>query len=300
MKTILPLAFIGAGSMAQALIRGLLAAGLARPRDIRVTNKADRQRLAAVASAYGVSTFRTREAAIRDARTVVLATKPQDAAVALDQCRKALHTAEELPLVISVAAGIPTRYVEDRLPEGIAVVRAMPNTSCSVGESATALSGGRWAGPRDMAAAADIFGAVGYVVAVPEGQMDVVTGLSGSGPAYIYLMLEAMAEAGTALGLDPELSYRLALETAKGAAATVLASGDTAAGLVELRRRVTSPGGTTMAGLAALEEAGFARAVIEAVLRAAERATQLSVGATAESPTPLPFSGTYPFRTRPK
>jgi pyrroline-5-carboxylate reductase len=151
-----------------------------------------------------------------------------------------------------------------------------------------------------MAAAADIFGAVGYVVAVPEGQMDVVTGLSGSGPAYIYLMLEAMAEAGTALGLDPELSYRLALETAKGAAATALASGDTAAGLVELRRRVTSPGGTTMAGLAALEEAGFARAVIEAVRRAAERATQLSVGATAESPTPLPFSGTYPFRTRPK
>ncbi|MEW6032887.1 MAG: pyrroline-5-carboxylate reductase [Bacillota bacterium] len=273
----LPVAFVGAGSMARALVGGLLAAGFAGPADVRVTNRSDRERLRSMAETFKVRTYRGgargRAATLRGARVVVLATKPQDAPVALDQCREVLETLGERPLVISVAAGLSTRAVEDRLPPGTPVVRAMPNTSCQVGRSATALAGGRWAAESDLEAARLLFGSVGFVVKVPEEQMDAVTGLSGSGPAYIYLMLEAMTEAGASLGLPPDLAYRLALETLRGAVSTALLTSESPA---ELKRRVTSPGGTTMAGLAVLEESGFKRAVIEAVRRASERSAQLA------------------------
>ncbi len=265
-----PLAFLGAGSMAQALVRGLLAAGLTAPRDVRVTNRSDRPRLETLARTYGVAPCRSKRETLRGAGTVILATKPVDAAACLRQARPYLAGH---PLVISVVAGLRTSAVEDLIPNGTPVVRAMPNTSCSVGESATALASGRWATAEHLAVARRLFGVVGMVVELDEDSMDAVTGLSGSGPAYVYLMLEAMAEAGVGLGLDPEVSYRLALQTIRGAAATAQLTGESPA---ELRRKVTSPGGTTMAGLAALERAGFKHGVIEAIRRAAERSAELA------------------------
>lgn len=269
----LPLTFLGAGSMAQALVRGLLAAGLASPDEIRVTNRSNRARLELVARTYGVRVHTGKEEALRGARTVIVATKPADVAGCLEECRPHLEDRAGLPLFISVATGVSTAAIESLLPAGTPVVRAMPNTSCSVGESATALAAGRWAGPGHMAVARRLFEVVGLVVELDESLMDVITGLSGSGPAYVYLMLEAMTEAGVRLGLDPELSHRLALQTIRGAAATAQVTGEDPA---ELRRKVTSPGGTTMAGLAVLERVGFKQGVIEAVRRAAERAAELA------------------------
>lgn len=282
-----PLAFLGAGSMAQALVRGLLAAGLASPPDIRVTNRSHRPRLEALARIYGVASYRSKRETLRGAGTVILATKPADAATCLEQARPYL---DGHPLVISVVAGLTTDVVEGLVPEGTPVVRAMPNTSCSVGESATALTSGRWATAEHLAVAKRLFGVVGMVVELDEDGMDAVTGLSGSGPAYVYLMLEAMAEAGVELGLDPDVSYRLALQTIRGAAATAQLTGESPA---ELRRKVTSPGGTTMAGLAALERAGFKQGVIEAVRRAAERAAELAPGSAREA-----GRGARPYRFR--
>ncbi len=287
---LLPLAILGAGSMAQALIRGLLAAGMAAPGDIRVTNRSDRARLAAVAETYGVRACLTKREALDGARTVVVATKPADVAGCLEECRPWLAGADglapdagrpgasPLPLVVSVAAGVSTQTIERLLPARTPVVRAMPNTSCGVRESATAIAPGRWATPTHLAAARLLFEVVGLVVELDESKMDAITGLSGSGPAYVYLMLEAMTEAGAGLGLDPDLAYKLALQTLRGAAATAQLTGEDPA---ELRRKVTSPGGTTMAGLAALERAGFKQGLIEAVRRAAERAAELAPGAPA-------------------
>ncbi len=301
----LPLTFLGAGSMARALIRGLLTAGLAVPSDIRVTNRSNRARLDDLARTYGVMTHPAKREALAGAKTVVLATKPADVVACLEESRPHLmapngaesHAAARgagssttsrgagssaparRPLVISVAAGVGTATIERLLPPGTPVVRAMPNTSCSVGESATVLCAGRWAGDGGLEVARRLFGVVGLVVDLDESQMNAITGLSGSGPAYVYLLLEAMTEAGARLGLDPGLSYRLALQTLRGAAATAQVTGETAA---ELRRKVTSPGGTTMAGLAVLEGAGFKQAVIDAVRRAAERAAELEPSPEAD------------------
>ncbi len=311
---LLPIALLGAGSIAQALVRGLLQAGVARPGDIRVTNRSDRVRLERVAQTYGVRPASDKAAALAGAKTVILATKPADAATCLEECRPHLErmrawpwrtaegdagaaataegdagaaatagrvsAASPLPLVISVAAGLTTAFVESLLPPGTPVVRAMPNTSCAVGESATALAAGRSATAEHVEVARSVFAAVGDVVVLEEGLMDAITGLSGSGPAYVYLMLEAMTEAGVNLGLDPETAGRLSLQTLRGAVATALATGEDPR---ELRRRVTSPGGTTMAGLKVLEDAGFKEGLIGAVRRAAERSAEMAAAEAARS-----------------
>lgn len=282
-----PMAFVGAGSIAEALLRGLIAAGIAGPDTIILTNRSDRGRLERLAATYGVRTTPDKREALAAAGIVVLAVKPADAPAALAECRAALAFARavapagaparqavaQFPLLVSVVAGLRTTALEAWLPEGARVVRAMPNTSCSVGESATALAVGRWAGAADLDAATSIFEAVGLTAVVDEDLLDAVTGLSGSGPAYLYLFLEAMTEAGTALGLDAGLAYRLALQTIRGAAETARQTGENPA---DLRRRVSSPGGTTLAGLAALEGAGFRQAVVDAVRRAARRSAELS------------------------
>jgi len=280
-----PVTFLGAGSLAQALIRGFLAAGILAPDDIRVTNRSSQERLDEVARTYDVATYRTKRTALADARTIILATKPADAPACLAQCRPILESgglpADDagwdaggpLPLLISVVAGLRTAAIEALVPPGLPAVRAMPNTSCGVRESATALAVGRWAGPEHLAAARGLFEAVGLVVELDENHMNAMTALAGSGPAYVYLMLEAMTEAGVRLGLDPDLAHRLSLQTLRGAAATLVATGEAPA---ELRRKVTSPGGTTMAALAVLEQAGFRQGVVAAIGRAAERAGELA------------------------
>jgi pyrroline-5-carboxylate reductase len=261
--------FIGAGSMAEAMVAGLLAAGVTFAPSIVVTNRSRQDRLDAMALRWGVRTTRSKAEVCATADVVVLATKPADIPTVLEQLR-GLVTSRHL--VVSVAAGIPCAVLQRGLGEGIPVVRAMPNTSCHVKESATAIALGRWAGEEHEGVARTIFGAVGQVVTVPEEWLDAVTGLSGSGPAYVYLLMEALTEAGVEVGLSPEVSRLLTRQTVLGAARMVLETGEDPA---LLRRKVTSPNGTTMAALRVLEEMGFVSALREAVRRATARSREM-------------------------
>lgn len=262
------LSFLGAGSMAEAMIRGLLEAGLVRPDAIRVANRGDAVKRERLVRRYGIRAV-SRQEAIRLGDVILLAMKPKDAPDAMAELRDYL---EGRPLIISVLAGISTEWIEQQLCKDLPVVRAMPNTSCSVGESATALAAGRYADGVHLETARQIFSAVGKVVTVPEEQMDAVTGLSGSGPAYVYYVVEAMMEAGKRAGLDEETSKILVEQTLYGAAQMLRVTGESPA---ELRRQVTSPGGTTMAGLEVLQRRDVAGAIEAAVLRAAERAQEM-------------------------
>lgn len=261
--------FIGAGSMAEAMVAGLLAAGVTFAPSIVVTNRSRQDRLDSMALRWGVRTTRSKAEVCASADVLVLATKPADIPTVLEQLR-GLVTPRHL--VVSVAAGIPCAALERGLGEGIPVVRAMPNTSCHVKESATAIALGRWAGEEHEQVATTIFSAVGEVVTVPEDWLDAVTGLSGSGPAYVYLLMEALTEAGVEVGLSPEVSRLLTRQTVLGAARMVLETGEDPA---LLRRKVTSPNGTTMAALRVLEEMGFVSALREAVRRATARSREM-------------------------
>lgn len=260
---------IGAGNMAEALIRGLLARGVVPPEGLWATNRSNAARLTTLRDRYGVHVTPAKRDVTATASTLILAVKPKDMAQALAELRD-LVTARHL--VISVAAGIPLAVIEGAFPETPAI-RAMPNTSAAVGASATALAPGVRAGEAHLHAAETVFRAVGDVAVVDEALLDAVTALSGSGPAYVYQLIEAMIHAGSDLGLDGGLARRLAVQTLVGAALMLAESGEDPG---ELRRRVTSPGGTTMAALQALEAHGFARSVREAVDRAARRSRELA------------------------
>jgi len=268
---------IGAGNMAEALIRGLLGRGVVTPARLWVTNRSNTTRLEALRERFEVQITREKRVLADAASILILAVKPRDMSQALrelDGLTGGQH------LVISVAAGIPLAMIEDALPEA-AVIRAMPNTSAAVQESATVLAAGLRARDAHLEDAEAIFRAVGDVAVVDEELLDVVTALSGSGPAYVYHLIEAMIHAGSELGLDGELARRLAVQTLVGAARMLT---ETSEDPGELRRRVTSPGGTTMAALQTLEARGFARSVREAVDRAAQRSRELAdeFGGTGE------------------
>lgn len=274
----LTVGLIGAGNMADALIRGLLGRGVVPPARLWVTNRSNTARLEALRERFGVRITREKRALTAAASLLILAVKPRDMAHLLDELRGLVHADH---LVISVAAGIPLATIERALPDA-PVIRAMPNTSAAVQESATVLAAGTRANDAHLSDAEVIFRAVGDVAVVDEALLDVVTALSGSGPAYVYHLIEAMILAGRALGLDGELARRLAVQTLVGAARMLA---ETSEDPGELRRRVTSPGGTTMAALQTLEARGFARSVREAVDRAAQRSRELAgeFGGTRET-----------------
>ncbi|MDI3256513.1 MAG: pyrroline-5-carboxylate reductase [Kyrpidia sp.] len=259
--------FLGAGAIAEAMIRGLLNAGLVSEKHIRVANREEGGRRDALARHYGVQAV-SRKEAIRRAEVIVLAMKPKDAGDAMVEVRDHL---QGTPLLVSVMAGITTGWIEGQLGREVPVVRAMPNTSCGVGESATALASGRYAGDEHLEIARKMFGAVGRVVTVPESRMDAVTGLSGSGPAYVYYLVEALIEAGKQMGIDEEVCRTLVVQTVFGAA-VMLRTGERPDAL---RRQVTSPGGTTQAGIEVLDRRDVAGAIQEAVRRATERSREL-------------------------
>ena len=261
--------FVGAGNMAAALVRGLLSERVVAPEQLWATNRSNEARLARLRDQHGLAVTRSKRALADAASVLVLAVKPKDVAEVLDDLAAVVR---EDHLVISVAAGVPLRVIETALPTA-AVVRAMPNTSAEVQQSATALTGGARAGAPHLAVAETIFRAVGDVITVEEDLLDVITGLSGSGPAYVYRLIEAMIHAGTELGLDGPLARRLAIQTLVGAARMLETSPEDPA---TLRERVTSPGGTTMAALRALDDRGFAAAVCEAIGRAADRAREMA------------------------
>jgi pyrroline-5-carboxylate reductase len=262
------IAFLGAGNMAEALIKGLLRAGIARPEDIIATGRRN-ERIDQVAKAYGVRVTADNVAAVRDADVVVLSVKPQAMNKLLTQVAPAIDSSK---LVISVAAGVPIAALERKLGKGSRVVRAMPNTPALVGAGACAVSGGEHATQEDLDAALALFRAVGSAVVVDEVLLDAVTGLSGSGPAYIFLIIEALSDAGVKVGLPRYTALELAAQTVLGSAKLLIETG-THPG--SLKDAVTSPGGTAIAGLHTLEAGGLRTTLINAVEAATRRAKEL-------------------------
>jgi len=232
----------------------------------------DPARLKMMAKKYKIKSAKDNLDAFLAAPIVILAVKPQNIAEVLAELAHRRQPAARGKLVISIAAGINLKYLQQKLP-GCAVIRAMPNNPSLVGMGIAALAKGKTVSRREYAAAARIFSAVGEVVAVPEKWMDAVTGLSGSGPAFVYSVIEAMIAGGVACGLPPAVAARLTLQTIAGAVETVKRTGHAPK---KLRDMVSSPGGTTIAGLAVLEEHMLASAFQLAVKAATDRAGVLS------------------------
>lgn len=257
------LQFVGGGRMAEALLGGLLSAGKLDARDLRVVEPSAERREHLQATYPGIVV--AEDPGPCDG--LVIATKPD---VVLDALAGA--TAHGARRVLSIAAGVSTVALEAAAGTGVAVVRAMPNTPALVGAGATAICAGASAGDDDLDWAEGLLAAVGIVEKVPESLMDAVTGLSGSGPAYVFMVAEAMIEAGVLNGLPREVAVRLANQTILGAS-KLLEPGDRSA--EQLRAMVTSPGGTTAAALAVLEDHGVRSAFISAVTEAARRSAEL-------------------------
>jgi pyrroline-5-carboxylate reductase len=263
--------FIGGGAMAEALAGGLIAAGVPAA-NIRVADVASERRKR-LTEHLDVRAFASNGEVVRASQIAVLAVKPNVVATVLAELGGGGGVELSAPLWISIAAGVPIARLEAHLPDGARVVRAMPNTPALVQAGATAICGNAAAGRDDLAAARALFDSVGTTWEAPcEDLLDPVTGLSGSGPAYLFAFLEALTAAGEQVGLPPEAATRLAAQTVYGAAKLALASDDSPA---ELRRKVSSPGGTTVAGLAKLEAAGFGEAIAEAVAAATRRSREL-------------------------
>jgi pyrroline-5-carboxylate reductase len=266
--------FLGAGNMAEALVKGLIEGGVCPPENMLVTDIVPEQ-LDKFAQQYKVDGVRDSRTAVHDADIVVLAVKPQQLVALLAGIQG--HIDKRKTLVISIAAGVNTERLEEMLAWDTRVVRVMPNTPALVGAGATAVCAGRWAGEDDLAVAQALFDAVGMVVRVAEKDMDAVTALSGSGPAYVFFLIEAMQEAARQMNLDPGTARKLILATVSGAAA-LCAQSDAEAGV--LRERVTSKGGTTAAALNHLAQNSVFHTWIDAVLAAQQRSRELCGGAS--------------------
>jgi len=264
------IAFIGAGNMAEAMVKGLVTSGAVKAADITVSDSST-HRLLHMKKTYDVGAVTENAKAVKGRDVVVLAVKPQVMDAVLKDIAQSV-TAKQL--VLSIAAGVPVARIEAGLGKKARVVRIMPNTPALVAEGAAALFAGKNCKPGDVELAERLMGAVcGAVLPVSsESLMDAVTGLSGSGPAYVFVMLEAMADAGVRVGLPRDVSFRLAAQTMLGSAKMAL---DTKEPLCRLKDMVTSPGGTTIAGLQKLEDGGVRAAIYAAVEAATKRAQEL-------------------------
>ncbi|ART77056.1 pyrroline-5-carboxylate reductase [Sutcliffiella horikoshii] len=263
------IAFIGAGSMAEAIIAGLLKQGICAKEDITVTNKQDQQRLESLKDKYGVTIMENKEAAVKGANVIFLAMKPKDAKDGI-QAIKSYVTKEQL--IVSVLAGISTDVIQDLFEQELRVIRSMPNTSAAIGLSATAIAKGSLATESDLTLVQSLFSAIGLCTIVEEDQLHAVTGVSGSGPAYIYYIAEAMEKAALAQGLDTEVAKKLVSQTLLGAA-HMLQETDKDAEV--LRREVTSPGGTTQRGISVLDDWKVSEAFENCIKGATERSREM-------------------------
>jgi pyrroline-5-carboxylate reductase len=263
------LAFIGAGNMSEALIRGLLAAKAVSPRQLIATDvRAERREF--FEKTFGVLVTADNGEAARAADIVVLAVKPQQMSEVLAGLRQHLTNSK---LVVSIAAGVTTSRIERDLGSGMRVVRVMPNTPALIGAGAAALAKGQSATDDDLATAETILGAVGITARIEEKLLDAVTALSGSGPAYIFYITEAMIKAGVEAGLPEDMAKKLALQTVLGAARLMSEGGDPPD---VLRKNVTSPGGTTEAALKLMTDKKLVDIFVEAIKAAARRSQELS------------------------
>jgi pyrroline-5-carboxylate reductase len=263
------LAFLGAGAMAKAIAGGLLRAGTYAPDEI-VLIGTDETRVQKLADSLGVRASTSALEAIQGVDAIVVAVKPQVVEKALVPLRDAVSPQQT---VISVAAGLSTARLERFFSQDVPVVRVMPNTPALVGAAASAICGGKHAAPENVALARTLFEALGLAVEVDEKLFDAVTGLSGSGPAYVFLFIEALADGGVRAGLPRDLAIKLAAQTVLGAAQLLLETGEHPG---VLKDRVASPGGTTIAAIHALESGGFRGTVMDAVMASAARSRELS------------------------
>jgi pyrroline-5-carboxylate reductase len=264
----LRIGFLGAGQMAIALARGWLAAGLVTPATCKASDPFPEAR-ARFSEQTGCPATGDNREVVASSSTLILAVKPQTMPALLEEVRNSIT---ENHLIVSIAAGIPLKKLADGLLGNHRLVRVMPNTPCLLGVSAAGFAAGPGAKPEDVVLVEKLFNAVGKAFAVQESLLDAVTGLSGSGPAFVYVMIEALSDGGVKMGLPRDVATTLAAQTVLGAARMVL---ETKQHPGALKDAVTSPGGTTIAGLHALEKGGLRAALMDAVEAATKRSTEL-------------------------
>jgi pyrroline-5-carboxylate reductase len=262
------IAFLGGGNMAEALIKGMLAAGVAKADSI-IVNDVSTDRLDHLQKTYGVVIQKSQKDAVSSAGIILLCVKPQIMDVVLNKIEA---VADKEKLIISIAAGVTVARIEKLLTKGPRVIRVMPNTPALVLSGAAGIAAGSTSTASDLMTAQQIFGAVGRAVVVEEKLMDAVTGLSGSGPAYVFTIIEALADAGVKQGIPRQLALELSAQTVYGAAKMVLETNEHPG---KLRDMVTSPGGTTIEGLHALEKGKLRAVLMNAVEAATLRSKEL-------------------------
>jgi pyrroline-5-carboxylate reductase len=263
-------AFLGAGNMAEAMISGTVQSGKIPNDQIIVSNRSNKGRLQEVNAKYNVRTMLKDDLPFEEIDILILAMKPKDIDKALDSIN---HLVKRDTVIMSVLAGITTSHMEEQLPAGQSVIRVMPNTSSMLKESATAISAGRFTSEDDMKSAKELLSSIGEVYVIDESEMDIFTGIAGSGPAYFYYLMEHIEKTGAEAGLDPKLARKIGAQTIFGAAKMMLEREETP---TQLRENVTSPNGTTAAGLDALAEFGGGKAISEAVKGAEKRSKEIS------------------------
>ncbi len=262
------LGIIGAGKIGEALLLGAFAKKLFKPDEIILSVRTEAHR-ADLQARYKVECTLDNRRVASESEIVLMAVKPKAIVDILGSIAGDLHQGS---LIISTAAGVPLDIIESRVPGYVAVVRTMPNLAVSVGEGMTVFTCGRKVSPDQIQVVENLFGSVGRVLRLEEQHMDAVTGLSGSGPAYIYIIIESLADGGVKMGLSRDVAIEMAAQTVLGAAKTVLATGEHPA---KLKDQVTTPAGVTIDGIMELEEGGLRVTLIKAVMKATERARQL-------------------------
>jgi pyrroline-5-carboxylate reductase len=260
---------IGAGSMSEALISGMIANQFIESKNLWITNRSNRSRLATLQKNYKVSTSYDVEELLDGAEMVILATKPKDAGSTMEFIRSYLS---ENTLLVSVLAGVSIQTLEELSKKNLSIVRAMPNTSATIGKSATALAYNKTSTKEQIELVEKMFDTIGVTRFVEEEQLDAVTGLSGSGPAYFYYLVEAMEKSAIEIGLDPKLAKELIMQTLLGTAEMLNVSQKPSQ---QLRHEVTSPGGTTEAGIRILEQYQVQKAFIRCIIEATNQSKKL-------------------------
>lgn len=260
--------FIGAGSMAEAMVAGLLKGNVYKPEEVMVANRSNSARLEQLSKMYGIKTTHDKEKLVKESSIIVLAMKPKDIQAGIDGIQELI----ENQLIVSVLAGISFETITNILGKQTAIVRAMPNTSAAIRKSATAIAASKDVTNEQIETCKSLFEAIGICKLVEENQLDAVTGLSGSGPAYIYYLVEAMEKAAIEVGLESAVARDLIVQTLLGASEMIAISEKHPS---QLRKEVTSPNGTTEAGITILKERGFEDSLVSCIKRATERATEL-------------------------
>ncbi|MEH7437316.1 pyrroline-5-carboxylate reductase [Neobacillus drentensis] len=273
------IAIVGAGSMAEAFISGIVENELIDKKNVWVTNHSNEERLSSLRERYDIRSTYDLKALFEGADIVMLAMKPKDAATAIQAIRNYLT---ENMLVVSVLAGVSMDTIETLAKKSLAIVRSMPNTSAAVGKSATAIAVNKRVTNEQIETTRNLFDTVGLTSFVEEEQLDAVTGLSGSGPAYIYYLIEAMEKSAVEVGLEKEMASQLIVQTLIGAAEMVKNSAKSS---TQLRKDVTSPGGTTEAGIKVLEENEVQQAFISCIKAATAQSKKMGAALRSQLET---------------